>query len=112
MSLHDTDFYAWASQTSFLLKERQFEQVNWEMVIEEIESLGKSDRDQLTSSLKILISHFLKWHYQPDKRSKSWLDSIFRARENIDEYFEDSRSLQQFLSDEWVHKAYNRALEE
>lgn len=109
-SLYDTDFYAWTQHTAELLKTRQFDTVDWNNVIEEIESLGKNDRDKLISSLKILIAHLLKWQYQSEKRSKSWEGTIFRERENITEYLEDMPSLAQFLdSEEWMRKAYERA---
>ena len=108
-SLYNTDFFDWTQQTAYLIKTKQFDAVDWENVAEEIESLGKNDRDKLISSLKILIAHLLKWQYQPNKRSKSWSDTIFRERENIKEYLEDMPSLSQFLnSQEWTTKAYQR----
>ena len=107
--LYEKDFYAWTQQTAVAIKNRQFDAVDWDNVVEEIESLGSSDRDKLISSLKVLIAHLLKWQYQPQKRSKSWEDTIFRERENIEEYLEDMPSLKQFLnSEEWLVKAYKR----
>lgn len=109
-SLYETDFYAWTQQTADLLKTQQYEQVDWNNVVEEIEELGTNKRDHLISSLKVLIAHLLKWQYQSEKRSKSWDDTIFRERENVEEYLEDMPSLKQFLnSPEWVAKAYTRA---
>ncbi len=107
-SLYEKDFLAWTDLTASLIKNRQFERVDWENVIEEIAALGRSERDKLVSSLKVLIAHLLKWQFQIEKRSKSWKNTIFRERENIAEYLEDTPSLQQFLSSEWIAKAYKR----
>lgn len=107
-SLYEKDFLAWTDLTANLIRNRQFEQVDWDNVIEEIEALGRSERDKLVSSLKVLIAHLLKWQFQPERRSKSWENTIFRERANIAEYLEDTPSLQQFLSFEWMAKAYNR----
>ena len=108
--LYDKDFYLWTELTAAHLKSRQFEQVDLDNLIEEVESLGRNARDKLIISLKVLLAHLLKWQFQPDKRTKSWKDSIFRERANIDEYLEDIPSLKQFLVDEWIEKAYRRGL--
>lgn len=107
-SLYEKDFLAWTDLTANLIRNRQFERVDWDNVIEEIEALGRSERDKLVSSLKVLIAHLLKRQFQPEKRSKSWENTIFRERSNIAESLEDTPSLQQFLSSEWITKAYNR----
>lgn len=107
-SLYEKDFLAWTDLTANLMKNRQFEQVDWDNVIEEITALGRSERDRLVSSLKVLTAHLLKWQFQPEKRSKSWKNTIFRERSNIADYLEDTPSLQQFLSPEWIMKAYSR----
>lgn len=60
-SLYNQDFYAWTTLTAKLIKQQQFEAVDWDNVVEEIESLGKNDRDKLISSLKVLLLHLLKW---------------------------------------------------
>jgi len=108
-NLYSQDLYRWAEVTAALLKARQFEQLDLDNLIEEVESLGRSDRDKLLSSLKVLLLHLLKWQ-QPHKRTHSWENTIFRERENIAEYLEDAPSLRQFLTEEWVEKAYQRGL--
>lgn len=107
-SLYEKDFLAWTDLTTDLIRNRQFQRVDWDNVVEEIEALGRSERDKLVSSLKVLLAHLLKWQFQPEKRSKSWENTIFRERSNITEYLEDTPSLQQFLSSEWTSKAYRR----
>lgn len=107
-SLYEKDFLAWTDLTANLTRTRQFERVDWDNVIEEIEALGRSERDKLVSSLKVLFAHLLKWQFQPEKHSKSWENTIFKERSSIVEYLEDMPGLQQFLSSERIVKAYNR----
>lgn len=109
-SLYDEDFLDWTVKTAELIKNRQFDAVDWDNVVEEIEALGRNDRDKLISSLKVLFTHLLKWAYQPDKRTTSWENTIFRERTNITDYLEDTPSLSQFLVPEWIEKAYSRGL--
>ncbi|BAZ91454.1 hypothetical protein NIES932_29630 [Raphidiopsis curvata NIES-932] len=39
--LYDQDFYTWALQQAQLLREKKFQQVDWDHIIEEIEDLGR-----------------------------------------------------------------------
>nr|MDF0364926.1 DUF29 domain-containing protein [Nodosilinea sp. TSF1-S3] len=45
-------------------------------LIEAIESLGRQERQDLRSRLGVLLGHLIKWHYQPEARSKSWRATI------------------------------------
>ena len=111
--IYDNDVYLWAEETARLLKARQFEKVDWQNVIEEIEARARSERDKLLSSLKVLVWHLLKWKYQPTHRTDSWRRTILRERRNIEEYLEDTPSLKRFLGDaEWMAKVYRRAVRE
>lgn len=78
-------------------------------LIEEIESWGRSERNKLISSLRLIPQHLLKWQSQPHKRSKSWSDTISRERDNVGDYLEDTPSLKNLLQDRAVlSKAYQR----
>ncbi|MDM9581882.1 MULTISPECIES: DUF29 domain-containing protein [unclassified Nostoc] len=62
--LYETDFAAWTEKTVQLIRAGQFREVDWNAVIEEIESLGRSERRELKSRLEVLLQHLLKWQYQ------------------------------------------------
>ncbi|MEH1781612.1 MAG: DUF29 domain-containing protein [Nostoc sp.] len=62
--LYETDFAVWTEKTVQLIRTGQFGQVDWDAVIEEIESLGRSERRELKSRLEVLLQHLLKWQYQ------------------------------------------------
>ena len=58
-ALYDEDFYLWTQRAAELLRAGRPDQVDLENVAEEIESLGKSDKRELRSRLKVLIMHLL-----------------------------------------------------
>jgi len=97
--LYETDFYEWISQTVNQLKERQFEKVDWENLIEEIESMGRSEKRELASRLVILLTHVLKWLYQPSKRSESWISTISEQQIQIQNLLQDSPSLNNYCEE-------------
>ncbi len=78
-SLYDKDFYAWTQEQAQLLRHHQWSQLDLPNVIEEIESLGKQQRQELRNRLSILIGHLLKWEHQSQQRSRSWLATIRRC---------------------------------
>lgn len=107
--LYDRDYYLWLEETSKLLKAQDFANIDLENLTEEIESLGRSERNKLISSLRLIYKHLLKWQYQPNKRSSSWSYTITRERDNISDYIEDTPSLKNLLQDDIaLTKAYQR----
>lgn len=105
---YQLDFNTWTHQTAQLLREGRWEEVDTEHLIEEIEDLGKRDRRAVTSQLIRLLLHLLKWQYQPEKRSDSWLNFITDARVQIELAFEDSPSLKNYLTEQ-VENSYARS---
>ncbi|MBV8885391.1 MAG: DUF29 domain-containing protein, partial [Chroococcidiopsidaceae cyanobacterium CP_BM_RX_35] len=97
-SLYDTDFVLWTEKTADLLRSGAFSDVDWVNVIEEIESLGRSDKRALKSQTTRVIMHLLKWQYQPERRSNSWRGSIVEGRVQIRDLLFDSPSLKPYLN--------------
>lgn len=96
-ALYDRDYYLWLNDTAKLLKAKKFKLLDLENLIEEIESLGKSEKRAITSNLIVVILHLLKWRYQPEKRSNSWKSSIREHRRRIQRLLTDSPSLKNYL---------------
>jgi hypothetical protein len=78
-NLYDTDFYAWTQEQAKLLSQGAWERLDIPNLVEEIESLGKQQRQELRNRLGILIGHLLKWEFQAERRSKSWFVTISRT---------------------------------
>jgi hypothetical protein len=98
-NLYDDDIHAWTQQTAELLKQRRFEELDLAHLIEELESMGRRDRQELVSRLKILLGHLLKWQYQPAHRCSSWRGSIFEQRLQVRDLLHSSPSLKPFLAE-------------
>ena len=95
--LYETDFYAWTQEQVTQLKAQQWERLDTVNLIEEIEALGRKERQELRNRLGILLGHILKWQFQPDKRSNSWLGTIREQRVQIKLLLADSPSLRPYL---------------
>jgi hypothetical protein len=98
-TLYEQDFYAWTQQQTDLLRSGQLEKLDIENLIEEIESLGKQQRQELRNRLGVLLGHLLKWHYQPDARSKSWVGTIREQRQQIQHHLKENPSLKPYLNE-------------
>lgn len=109
-SLYETDFYAWTQEQAVLLHNQQWSQLDLPNIIEEIESLGKQQRQELRNRLSVLIGHLLKWQYQPQHRTRSWLATLRIQRLDINDLLEDNSSLKPYL-EEAIEKAYLKGLE-
>jgi hypothetical protein len=96
-TLYDTDFNQWIEQQVQLLRDRTFSQLDIENLIEEIESLGKSDKRQLKNRLEVLLHHLLKWQYQPTEQTGSWRGTIAQQRRRIRDLLLDSPSLKSYV---------------
>lgn len=108
LNLYETDFYAWTQQQATLLRNQQWSQIDLPNLIEEIESLGKQQRQELRNRLSVLIGHLLKWEYQPQCRSRSWLATLRIQRRDTSRLLQDNPSLQPYL-DEALQAAYENA---
>lgn len=108
-TLYDKDFALWVENTVKQLKAKEFNQVDWENLIEEVESLGKKDRRELESRLTTLFEHALKRQYVPlPDCYRGWEVTISRTQQELNRILRDSPSLQNYflqVSDECYKNA-------
>jgi hypothetical protein len=107
-ALYDTDTYTWAMRQADALRRRSANEIDWENVAEEIESVGKSEVRELRSRYVVLLSHLLKWLFQPQKRSRSWESTIGLQRELVVEHMSTNPGLKP-LQDELFGRAFREA---
>jgi hypothetical protein len=74
-------------------------ELDFENIIEEMEALGRSEKHELISRLSVLLSHLLKWQYQPTMRGHSWVYSIKEQRKQSKIHLKDNPSLKSKLDD-------------
>ncbi|MBW4558631.1 MAG: DUF29 domain-containing protein [Trichormus sp. ATA11-4-KO1] len=105
---NSADFYLWIEQTAQLLRSHRWQEIDLEHLIAEVEDLGKSERRGIASQLTRLLLHLLKWQYQPQRRSDSWLDAITDSRTQIELALQDSPSLKNYPTEQ-LEASYQRA---
>lgn len=107
-TLYENDYYQWALSNAALLKARRFSELDIENLVEEIESMGRSERRELYSRLAVLLMHLLKWRYQPERRGNSWKNTIKVQRLNLQKLLAQNPSLKPQQS-EMLAEAYEEA---
>ena len=110
ISLYDADYLSWLEATAAALKRRDYGAIDWDNVIEEIEDMGRRERQSLKSNLVILLLHLLKWQFQPDRQSHSWRASIVEHRQRLEDSVAVSPSLKPYLKT-ILPQAYGNAVE-
>ena len=108
MGAYDRDFHAWAKEQGELIRSRSANAIDWDNVAEEIESLGRQESGELYSHFVILLTHLLKWEFQPNRRSRSWRVTVHAQRADIAKQLKRSPSLKAVLQEEF-DDAYPRA---
>ena len=82
----EDDFYAWTQYQAEVLRsmpapDNRFDR---ERIAEEIEDLGKSERDTVRSQIRRIIDHFLKLAYSGSEQPRvGWMETIDDAREAL-----------------------------
>jgi hypothetical protein len=85
---YDDDFYAWTQYQAEVLRsmpvtDNRFDREN---VAEEIETVGRNERDAVRSQIRRILEHFLKLAYSPaDDPRYGWKGSIIDARTELDD---------------------------
>ncbi|WNN92025.1 DUF29 domain-containing protein [Gloeocapsopsis dulcis] len=109
-SLYETDYQLWLAQTLKKLQLGDFENIDLENLIEEVESLGRSDRHAASSYLMRLCEHLLKLTYWKSEREmcfRGWNLEITNFRIQIQEQLETSPSLKTFLQENFLKQYKN-----
>ena len=108
-TVYEQDFFAWANQQAALLRAGRLSEADIAHIAEEIESMGKSEKRELISRLKVLMMHLLKWQSQPTGRSTSWRLTVEEQRREVVDHLADNPSLQS-LMDTALASAYGSAV--
>jgi hypothetical protein len=98
-NINQKDFYGWTQQQISLLRSRRFNEIDLENLIEEVESMGNSELRELESRLTVLLMHLLKWQYQANLQTRSWILTIKEQRRRIVKRLQQSPSLKSKLND-------------
>jgi hypothetical protein len=102
---YEEDFAAWAQAQADLLRERRFEELDVENLVDEVESVGRSQFSALDSALELILFHMMKWDYQTERQGRSWRDTINEQRRQVIKLLQQNPSLKSRLT-EAVESAY------
>jgi len=98
-NLYDDDIVLWSERQAELLRQhaaaaRWNDQIDWPNIIDEVETVGRSERAALRSHIAVVLEHLIKLLASPaaDPRN-GWKTSIRRARIAIGRNLKDNPSL-------------------
>lgn len=107
--LYERDFHAWTGVQAAFLRRGDFAAADIAHIAEEIESMGRSEQQQLERRLTVLLLHLLKWAHQPNLRGSSWRLTIKEQRNRIERHLRRNPSLRHLLA-QTITDAYSDAL--
>jgi hypothetical protein len=105
--LYNKDFYQWIMENVELLKNKDFDLVDWENVIEELESMGRSELSSAISFMTVILEHLYKYeHFRKNETmGNGWIKSILNSRYRLIKIFNKNPSLEkkaeESISEAW-----------
>jgi len=99
--LYDIDDDEWLEQTINLLKNHQFQQLDLDNLIEELEDLGREKKNAVASLLEQIIRHLLLlqyWTTEAEYNAVHWQEEIYNFRTQLRRTI--TTNLRKYLEDE------------
>ena len=100
--LYDRDFYLWITTTIEQIKQRDFNLVDWNNLLEELADLGQERKNELESRLMVLFEHLLKltyWEQERDYNAPGWRGTIREQRKRLKRLLRKNPSLKPYLAE-------------
>jgi hypothetical protein len=98
--LYERDFNVWRETIIKKIKQQDFNDIDWEHLLLELEDMGKSEKRSFLSNLTILIAHLLKLTVQadaPEMMKGIWYSSVTEHRFRVRKDLEENPSLKNYL---------------
>jgi hypothetical protein len=108
-NLYEQDFHEWTVREAEKLRAGRLSELDIEHLIEEMESMGATERREVISRLTVLLMHLLKWQAQPSHRGQSWRLTIEIQRTQVEQVLNQNPSLRPRLP-EFMADAYRVAV--
>ncbi|HBI41292.1 MAG TPA: DUF29 domain-containing protein [Planctomycetales bacterium] len=83
-ALYEYDETAWLEAMSERIRLGRLDELDYPNLAEYLADMARRDRREVESRLITLISHALKWAYQPDQRSRSWKGTIIEQCQELE----------------------------
>ena len=98
--LYEQDFNVWRETIIKKIKQQDFNDIDWEHLLLELEDMGKSEKLLFLSNLTILLAHLLKLIVQadaPEMMKGSWYSSVTEHRFRVKKDLEENPSFKNYL---------------
>ena len=98
--LYERDFNVWRETIIKQIKQQDFNDIDWEHLLLELEDMGKSEKRSFLSNLTILIAHLLKLTVKadaPEMMKGSWYSSVTEHRFRVKKDLEENPSFKNYL---------------
>jgi len=108
--LYEIDDYLWIQETVKLLKEKKFNELDLENLIEELEELSRRDKDTIYSYLELIICHLLYlefWLTESEYNAHHWQGEIANFRNRLERRL--TNNLRNFVEKD-LEKIYQTSL--
>lgn len=106
--LYERDFYGWAMTQADVAERRSAPELDWRNIAEELASLGRKEASELHDRFVVLLAHLLKWEFQPQLRTRSWVATIAEQRRQAARLLRRNPSLKAAEAEEFLD-AYETA---
>jgi hypothetical protein len=83
--LYMADETAWLDAMAELVRRRRLDQLDYDHLAEYLEDMAIRDRREISSRLRVLIVHVLKWTYQKNMRTPSWETTVLDQQAELEE---------------------------
>ena len=93
---YERDYYQWTQEMVKALRERDYSNIDWDNLIEEVEDMGKSQKRAIESLLMRLTEHLLKlkyWEGERERNGKHWRSEVVNFRLLLHKRLKESPSL-------------------
>lgn len=97
--LYEQDYALWLDVSCRLLKAGRLAELDIANLLEELEDMGRSEKQALTSNLIVVLIHLLKYAYQPGQRSNSWRFVLKEHRRRLQEALSTSPTLKAYFEE-------------
>jgi len=93
--LYGKDFYLWVQENLKLLRNKEYDLVDWENLLEEIEDMGQRHFESMIGYMAVIMEHLYKWENFKHSldMGHGWIDSVYTARERLVRIFKNHPSL-------------------
>lgn len=97
--LYHTDLVLWSERQADALRRRAANEIDWDNVAKEIESLGENDRHDLASRIQSVLDHLIRLRASPTTEPRrGWKRTLIVQRDSIRKLLDESPSLRSLVA--------------